>query len=173
LCVGVCVGGGVMGKETNFIAFFAPRGIFLYIYFQHRNGKYTIRLTPSCLYFASCSCVMNFPGCTWSHATVRSIWNDCSSIAKYNYQLNQDRWPDSMEIWTRSEQKLTLTHYTLQIRGAGIAQLVEQVATGWTAEVSQLKSPGRVKIFSSPFCPDQLWGPPNLSNGYLGLFPRG
>jgi hypothetical protein len=28
-------------------------------------------------------------------------------------------------------------------------------------------------IFSSPRCPDRLWGPPNLlSNGYLGFFPR-
>jgi hypothetical protein len=30
------------------------------------------------------------------------------------------------------------------------------------------------RIFSSPHCPDRLWGPPNLlSNGYQGSFPRG
>jgi hypothetical protein len=30
------------------------------------------------------------------------------------------------------------------------------------------------KIFSSPRCPDRLWGSPNLlSNGYWGLFPLG
>jgi hypothetical protein len=30
------------------------------------------------------------------------------------------------------------------------------------------------KIFSSPRCPDRLWGPPNLLfNGYRGLSPRG
>jgi hypothetical protein len=30
------------------------------------------------------------------------------------------------------------------------------------------------KIFSSPRCPDQFWGPPSLlSDWYWGLFPRG
>jgi hypothetical protein len=24
------------------------------------------------------------------------------------------------------------------------------------------------RIFTSPCCPDQLWGPPSLSNGYRG-----
>jgi hypothetical protein len=29
------------------------------------------------------------------------------------------------------------------------------------------------RIFTFPFRPDRLWGPPNLSNGYRSLFPRG
>jgi hypothetical protein len=34
--------------------------------------------------------------------------------------------------------------------------------------------PGGARFFSSPQCPDQLWGPPNLLlNGYLELFPWG
>jgi hypothetical protein len=33
-------------------------------------------------------------------------------------------------------------------------------------------SPGRVRIFSSPYRPDRLLGPPSLlTNGYRGLFP--
>jgi hypothetical protein len=35
-------------------------------------------------------------------------------------------------------------------------------------------SPGRVKIFTSPYQPDWLWGPVSLlSNGYCGIFPQG
>jgi hypothetical protein len=35
-----------------------------------------------------------------------------------------------------------------------------------------VRVPEGSKVFSSPNCPDQLWGSPNLiSNGYQGLFP--
>jgi hypothetical protein len=37
-----------------------------------------------------------------------------------------------------------------------------------------VRVPVRPRIFSSPLRPNRLWDPPNLlSNGYLGLYPRG
>jgi hypothetical protein len=48
-----------------------------------------------------------------------------------------------------------VTGYGLDDRGVGV----------WV--------PVKSRIFSSPHCPDRLWGPPNLSNGYRGLFRRG
>jgi hypothetical protein len=29
------------------------------------------------------------------------------------------------------------------------------------------------RFFSIPQCPDRVWAPPSLSNGYRRLFPRG
>jgi len=45
------------------------------------------------------------------------------------------------------------------------------ICTGWMIGSS---SPGRSwEFFSSPLRPDQLLGPPRLSNGHQGLFPWG
>jgi hypothetical protein len=49
---------------------------------------------------------------------------------------------------------------------------IQRLVTGWTTEGSEFRVPVGSRIFSSPCRPHRLWGPPNLSNGYRGLFPR-
>jgi hypothetical protein len=47
------------------------------------------------------------------------------------------------------------------------------IALGYRLDDWGFKSQKGLGIFSSPLCPDQLWGPPSLLfNGYQGLFPR-
>jgi hypothetical protein len=52
---------------------------------------------------------------------------------------------------------------------------IVDIVTGYGLDSQRVSlSPGRVKIFSSPHCTDQLWGPPrHLSSGYCGLFSGG
>ena len=58
--------------------------------------------------------------------------------------------------------------YHPPLPSAGVAQLVQQLATDWTARGS---SPGGGEIFRT--CPDRPWGPPSLLyNGYR-VFPGG
>jgi hypothetical protein len=50
------------------------------------------------------------------------------------------------------------------------------IATGYGLDDRGVgvRAPVGSRIFSSPRRPDRPWSPPNLlSNGYLGLFPRG
>jgi hypothetical protein len=43
------------------------------------------------------------------------------------------------------------------------------LATGWTGELPRGKT-----FFTSPKCPNKLWGPPSLLfNLYRGILPRG
>jgi hypothetical protein len=37
-------------------------------------------------------------------------------------------------------------------------------------DLKEMGLPVGSRIFSSPCHPDQLWGPPSLSNGYRGLY---
>jgi hypothetical protein len=50
------------------------------------------------------------------------------------------------------------------------------IATGYRPEIQGVgvRVPVGERIFTSPCCPDRLWGPPSLlSNGYRELFSPG
>jgi hypothetical protein len=49
------------------------------------------------------------------------------------------------------------------------------IATGYGLDDQGVgvRIPVGARIFTSPCLPDRLWGPPNLSNVYRGLFPQG
>jgi hypothetical protein len=54
------------------------------------------------------------------------------------------------------------------LEGAGMAQLVQQLAMGWMVRGS---NPGGGEIFCT--CPDWPWGPPSLLYDGYWVFPRG
>jgi hypothetical protein len=55
---------------------------------------------------------------------------------------------------------------------AGITWCYSTGLQGWKISGSSLSR--GLEFFTSPPCPDQLWGPPSLlSNGYEGFFPWG
>jgi hypothetical protein len=66
-------------------------------------------------------------------------------------------------------------HFYKYVLLFGSRESVVGIATGYGLghRGVGVRVPVGARIFSSPLCPDQPWGPPNLlSNGYWGLFPR-
>jgi hypothetical protein len=48
------------------------------------------------------------------------------------------------------------------------------IVTGYELDSWNSILSGGKRFFSTPQCPDRIWGPLSLlSNGYLGLFPQG
>jgi len=71
-------------------------------------------------------------------------------------------------IWECGRLRVYIQAVTVNCCGAGIAQWVQRLATGWTVRES---NPGGRKFFRSR--PDRSWGPPSLLyNGYR-VFPGG
>jgi hypothetical protein len=77
-------------------------------------------------------------------------------ISKYNKYLKKDKLMKKYSFFTMSNSAVGIaTSYGLDDIGVGV------------------RVPLRSRIFTSPNRPDQLWGPPNLFNGYRGLILRG
>jgi hypothetical protein len=76
--------------------------------------------------------------------------SECSSLHRIGFEVLT-----AVVMKSRDSVVGIATGYGLDGRGVGV------------------RVPEGSRIFTSPRCPDRHLGPPNLSNGYRGLFPRG